>query len=159
MYVCMYVCMFVCMYVCMYVCLAMQIWLCKYGYANMAMLVWLYMYSDVCMSMYLSICMHDCVCITMYVCMKNTSVISRTVSLPINWASNLYPRGRFGIVSKVREKATGKFFAAKYIKVRAATRCIVRQEIELLCAVRHKRIVKLYDVFEESRKFILVLEW
>ena len=70
-----------------------------------------------------------------------------------------YSRGRFGIVSKVKERATGKFYAAKYIKVRAATRCIVRQEIDLLCAVRHKRIVKLYDVFEESRRFILVLEW
>ena len=68
-------------------------------------------------------------------------------------------RGRFGIVSKVKEKSTGKFYAAKYIKVRAATRAIVRQEIDLLCEVRHRRIVKLYDVFEESRRFILVLEW
>ena len=59
----------------------------------------------------------------------------------------------------MKEKATGKFYAAKYIKVRAATRSIVRQEIELLCAVRHRKIVKLFDVFEESRRFILVLEW
>ncbi|XP_065063418.1 uncharacterized protein LOC135689975 isoform X1 [Rhopilema esculentum] len=68
-------------------------------------------------------------------------------------------KGRFGVVSKVRERSTGKYYAAKYIKVRAATRSLVRQEIDLLCAVRHRRIVKLYDVFEESRKFILLMEW
>eukprot|EP00794_Sanderia_malayensis_P012034 gene12034-13276_t len=67
-------------------------------------------------------------------------------------------RGRFGVVNRVVEKATGKSFAAKHIKVRAATRDQVRQEIEILCSVRHKRIVQLHAVHEESRKFILVLE-
>ena len=67
-------------------------------------------------------------------------------------------RGRFGIIYYAIHKATGRDYAVKYIKVRKSQRDQFQHEIDIMNHLRHRRYIRLYEAFEESRKLILVLE-
>ncbi|XP_044026437.1 death-associated protein kinase 3 isoform X2 [Siniperca chuatsi] len=73
--------------------------------------------------------------------------------------------GHFGQVRQVRERATGTFWAGKFLKIRKNTcsrlgldRNSVEREVEILQAVQHPNIVTLKDLFESRAEVVLILE-
>nr|XP_020480460.1 death-associated protein kinase 2-like isoform X2 [Monopterus albus] len=73
--------------------------------------------------------------------------------------------GHFGQVRQVRERASGKCWAGKFLKIRKNScsrlgldRSSVEQEVEILQAVQHPNIVILKDVFESRAEVVLILE-
>lgn len=74
-------------------------------------------------------------------------------------------RGQYAVVKRCKEKATGKEFAAKFVRKRRKgkdCRAEVWHEVEVLNATnypqQHPQIIKLYDVFETRSEVILILE-
>lgn len=74
-------------------------------------------------------------------------------------------RGQYAVVKRCREKATGKEFAAKFVRKRRKgkdCRAEVWHEVEVLNATnlphQHPQIITLYDVFETRSEVILILE-
>ena len=72
---------------------------------------------------------------------------------------NIY-RGKFGVVFKCTEKSTGKKFAAKFVTTaRKEDREDVEREVDIMRSLQHKRLLQLYDAFDDGKKeFCLVLE-
>uniref|UniRef100_A0A8R1I117 Protein kinase domain-containing protein n=1 Tax=Caenorhabditis japonica TaxID=281687 RepID=A0A8R1I117_CAEJA len=68
--------------------------------------------------------------------------------------------GKFGKVYCVIEKATGKEFAAKFIKIRKeADRTEVEREVSILTQLRHPRIAQIYDAFyTTTNDVVLIME-
>lgn len=74
-------------------------------------------------------------------------------------------RGQYAVVKRCLEKATGKEFAAKFVRKRRKgkdCRAEVWHEVEVLNATnfpnQHPQIITLYDVFETRSEVILILE-
>ncbi|KAM9776341.1 death-associated protein kinase 2 isoform X1 [Syngnathus typhle] len=73
--------------------------------------------------------------------------------------------GHFGEVRRVRELATGTYWAGKFVKLRKTTcsllglerRC-VEQEVEVLRSLQHPNIITLKDVFDSRSEVVLILE-
>lgn len=68
-------------------------------------------------------------------------------------------------MKKCQEKATGKDYAAKFIKKRqsrASRRGVRREEIErevnILQQILHSNIIQLHDVYENKTDVVLILE-
>ncbi|XP_071942496.1 myosin light chain kinase, smooth muscle-like [Antedon mediterranea] len=68
-------------------------------------------------------------------------------------------KGRFGIVHKCMEKATGKMWAAKFIKTKASEKESVKAEIEIMNQLQHPKLIQCVDAFETTREIIMVLEF
>ncbi|XP_075686076.1 serine/threonine-protein kinase 17B isoform X2 [Rhinoderma darwinii] len=77
--------------------------------------------------------------------------------------TNLLGRGKFAVVRRCTEKATGKEFAAKFLKKRRRgkdCRAEIIHEIAVLeMAKSNPRIVDLHEVYETSNEMILVMEY
>lgn len=75
----------------------------------------------------------------------------------------LFPRGKFAVVKKCIEKATGKQYAAKFLRKRRKgqdCRMDILNEIAVLeLAKANPFVVTLHEVYETSTEIILVLEW
>ncbi|KAF4110126.1 obscurin [Onychostoma macrolepis] len=67
-------------------------------------------------------------------------------------------RGTFGVVKKVTHKASGEFFAAKFLPLRSSTRTRAFQERDLLSRLAHRRLACLLDFFATRRTLVLVVE-
>ena len=74
-----------------------------------------------------------------------------------------FPRGKFAVVKKCIEKATGKEHAAKFLRKRRKggdCRMDIINEIAVLESAKANRyVVALHEVYETSSEIILVLEW
>ncbi|XP_072303404.1 death-associated protein kinase 2 [Eucyclogobius newberryi] len=73
--------------------------------------------------------------------------------------------GHFGQVRRVRERSSGQFYAAKFLKVLKNTRSFhgldrsqVEREMSILQALKHPNIVALKDLFESREEVALILE-
>ncbi|XP_068963732.1 death-associated protein kinase 2-like [Petaurus breviceps papuanus] len=73
--------------------------------------------------------------------------------------------GHFSTVWKCRERSSGIFYAAKFIKIRrrkgsrlGIERKVVNQEVEILQGLQHPHIMQLHDVFICQVQMVLVLE-
>ncbi|XP_061616715.1 death-associated protein kinase 2 [Phyllopteryx taeniolatus] len=73
--------------------------------------------------------------------------------------------GHFGEVRRVRELATGTYWAGKFMKLRKNScsrlgleRSRVEEEVEVIQALHHPNIVALKDVFESRSEVVLILE-
>ncbi|CAF2129277.1 unnamed protein product [Rotaria magnacalcarata] len=68
-------------------------------------------------------------------------------------------RGKFGEVKKCREKSTQHYLAAKFIQInKEQDRIEALNEIEIMKALQHPRLLQLYDAFETKGTFCLVME-
>lgn len=74
-----------------------------------------------------------------------------------------FPRGKFAVVKKCIEKATGKQYAAKFLRKRRKgedCRMDILNEIAVLeLAKANPYVVALHEVYETNSEIILVLEW
>jgi myosin-light-chain kinase len=73
---------------------------------------------------------------------------------------HFFQRGKFGEVKRCREKSTGRFLAAKFVSVaKDQEKKDVLNEIEIMKALQHPRLIQLYDAFESANKQVcLILE-
>jgi myosin-light-chain kinase len=68
-------------------------------------------------------------------------------------------RGKFGEVKKCREKSTQHFLAAKFIQInKEQDRIEALNEIEIMKALQHPRLLQLYDAFETKENICLIME-
>ncbi|XP_052553571.1 myosin light chain kinase family member 4 isoform X3 [Tympanuchus pallidicinctus] len=68
--------------------------------------------------------------------------------------------GRFGMVHKCEEKATGLKLAAKIIKARGdKEKNEVKNEISVMNQLNHVNLIQLYDAFESKNDIVLVMEY
>ncbi|KAF3834463.1 hypothetical protein F7725_025667 [Dissostichus mawsoni] len=70
-----------------------------------------------------------------------------------------------GEVRKVHERATGTYWAGKFLKIRknacsrlGLDRSRLEEEVDILHAIQHPNIITLKDVFESRAEVVLVLE-
>ena len=72
-------------------------------------------------------------------------------------------KGAFGLVSLARSVVTGELVAMKTVDKAKLTsenlKKTVEHEIRILKKLRHRRIVRLYEVIETARSIILILEY
>ncbi|NWI06305.1 DAPK2 kinase, partial [Tichodroma muraria] len=73
--------------------------------------------------------------------------------------------GHFGVVRLCRERSTGTFYAAKFVKMRRCRgsrlgleRAQVEREVAILRQLDHPNIMQLHDVFASRAEAVLVLE-
>ena len=67
-------------------------------------------------------------------------------------------RGRFGIVKKCVHLDTATHYCAKYIKTRPSQKEEFKKEVDVMNMVRHPRLIRLHEAFEEPRQIVLILE-
>ena len=74
----------------------------------------------------------------------------------------LQNRGKFAIVKRCTEKSTGTQYAAKILKKRRRGKSVredILVEIDIMRqGMDHNRIIKLYEVFESSNEFHIIIE-
>lgn len=87
------------------------------------------------------------------------------IYLFISWIYQILCRGKFAIVKRCTEKSTGTQFADKVLKKRRHGRSVrndVLVEIDIMRQSngngKHPRIIKIYEVFESSHEFHIILE-
>lgn len=84
-------------------------------------------------------------------------------SLSLSFSLSPLPRGKFAVVKKCIEKATGKQCAAKFLRKRRKgedCRMDILNEIAMLeSAMANPYVVALHEVYETNAEIILVLEW
>ncbi|XP_025160955.1 titin homolog isoform X2 [Harpegnathos saltator] len=69
-------------------------------------------------------------------------------------------KGRYGIVKKVTERATGMCFAAKFVRtIKAKDREQVREEIRIMNALRHPKLLLLAAAYESPRETVMITEY
>lgn len=72
---------------------------------------------------------------------------------------NFIFRGKFGEVKKCREKSTKHLLAAKFIQInKEQDRIEAHNEIEIMKALQHPRLLQLYDAFESKADICLIME-
>jgi myosin-light-chain kinase len=57
-----------------------------------------------------------------------------------------------------KEKQSNREFAAKFIKVKMGQRDELRNEVMIMNALRHPKLLLLWDAFETRREMVLVME-
>lgn len=86
-----------------------------------------------------------------------------TTSLEFYQFVKLIGKGAFGKVTLAIHKLTGRYVAIKAINKEymqdSYSRQKVMQEVYILRKIRHSNIIRLYEVFESSKNFLLVMEY
>ncbi|NXX72345.1 DAPK3 kinase, partial [Spizella passerina] len=88
--------------------------------------------------------------------------------LPLPAASPAVPQpsslcsGHFGVVRLCRQRSTGAFYAAKFLRMRrgrpGAERAQVQREVSILRQLQHPNILRLHELFSSTAEVVLVLE-
>ncbi|XP_068778240.1 death-associated protein kinase 2-like isoform X2 [Struthio camelus] len=73
--------------------------------------------------------------------------------------------GHFGVVKRCRQRSTGTFYAAKFVKMRkrrgsrlGLDRAQVEREVSILQQLDHPNIMRLHDLFASKAETVLILE-
>jgi len=67
--------------------------------------------------------------------------------------------GSFGVVYRCVEKATGHIFVAKFVDTSTvAEKQAIRNEIAIMNQLQHKKLIRLYDAFEDKNEMCLIME-
>ncbi|VDM27397.1 unnamed protein product, partial [Hydatigera taeniaeformis] len=67
--------------------------------------------------------------------------------------------GKFGDVNRCEERSTGYELAAKVVPYSSLDEKEgVMNEVEIMCRLRHPRLIQLYDVFIQSDRITLIME-
>ncbi|CAF1656677.1 unnamed protein product, partial [Didymodactylos carnosus] len=68
-------------------------------------------------------------------------------------------RGKFGEVKRCREKSTERQLAAKFIQIsKEQDRIEAINEIDVMKALQHPRLLQLYDAYEKKGEICLIME-
>lgn len=67
-------------------------------------------------------------------------------------------KGKFGVVKRCKDKETGAILAAKYIQKTGESKKETLREIQMMNKLHHKRLIQLYDAYENRKEMVLVME-
>lgn len=68
-------------------------------------------------------------------------------------------KGRYGIVHKTRDKEFGNFYAAKVVRcIKSSDKDKVREEIDIMNALKHPKLLQLIAAYENPKEIIMVTE-
>ncbi|XP_011633109.1 calcium-dependent protein kinase 4-like [Pogonomyrmex barbatus] len=68
-------------------------------------------------------------------------------------------RGKFGIVYRCKEKASGLMLAAKVVNVmKKEDRRTVQREVDIMRRLQHPRLIQLYDAIDAGKQIYVILE-
>ncbi|KAF8563036.1 hypothetical protein P879_12005, partial [Paragonimus westermani] len=67
--------------------------------------------------------------------------------------------GAFGVVHRCREKATGNFYACKFVNAPTPQdKQTVHNEIEVMKDLNHPKLIRLHEAFEDKDEIAMVME-
>lgn len=68
-------------------------------------------------------------------------------------------RGKFGIVYRCKDKASGLMLAAKVVNItKKEDRRAVQREVEIMRRLQHPRLIQLYDAIDVGKHIYVILE-
>jgi len=69
-------------------------------------------------------------------------------------------KGRYGVVRKVKERESGKYYAAKFVKcIKSKDKEKAQEEIDVMNCLRHPKLLQLDAAFEHPREVVMVTEY
>lgn len=67
--------------------------------------------------------------------------------------------GTFGVVYRCIEKSTGRVFVAKFVDTsKPAEKATIRNEINVMNQLHHRKLIRLHDAFESHNEMCLIME-
>lgn len=68
-------------------------------------------------------------------------------------------KGRYGVVYKVKERESSKFYAAKFVRcIKSKDKEKAQEEVDVMNCLRHPKLLQLDAAFEYPREVIMVTE-
>lgn len=68
-------------------------------------------------------------------------------------------KGRYGVVYKAKERESGKYYAAKFVKcIQSKEKEKAREEVDIMNCLRHPKLLQLDAAFENPREVVMVTE-
>lgn len=68
-------------------------------------------------------------------------------------------KGRYGVVHKVKERETGQYFAAKFVRcIKSKDKEKAQEEVDIMNCLRHPKLLQLVAAFEFPREVVMVTE-
>ncbi|XP_008180551.1 titin isoform X2 [Acyrthosiphon pisum] len=69
-------------------------------------------------------------------------------------------KGRYGVVYKVKERETNKFYAAKFVRcIKSSDKEKAQEEVDIMNCLRHPKLLQLDAAFDKPREVVLVTEY
>ncbi|XP_064380517.1 myosin light chain kinase, smooth muscle-like isoform X3 [Dromaius novaehollandiae] len=90
----------------------------------------------------------------------NVTINSQEKVLDVYTQLEKLGEGKFGMVYRLQEKATGKIRAGKYFRTRTPKeRQAARAEVELMNLLHHPRLVQCLAAFQSPKELVMVMEY
>lgn len=68
-------------------------------------------------------------------------------------------KGRYGVVRKVKERESDKYYAAKFVRcIKAKDKDKAQEEVDIMNCLRHPKLLQLDAAFDFPREVVLVTE-
>lgn len=68
-------------------------------------------------------------------------------------------KGRYGIVHKVKERETGQYFAAKFVRcIKSKDKEKAQEEVDVMNRLRHPKLLQLVAAFDNPKEVVMVTE-
>lgn len=68
-------------------------------------------------------------------------------------------KGRYGVVYKVKERETSKYYAAKFVRcIKAKDKEKAKEEVDVMNCLRHPKLLQLNAAFDNPRDVVMVTE-
>lgn len=68
-------------------------------------------------------------------------------------------KGRYGVVRKVKDRESGKFYAAKFVRcIKSKDKDKAQEEVDIMNCLRHPKLLQLDAAYDFPRDVILVTE-
>ncbi|VVC32965.1 Hypothetical protein CINCED_3A023493 [Cinara cedri] len=69
-------------------------------------------------------------------------------------------KGRYGVVRKVKERESGKYYAAKFVRcIKSKDKDKAQEEVDIMNCLRHPKLLQLDAAFDFPREVVLVTEY
>lgn len=68
-------------------------------------------------------------------------------------------KGRYGVVRKVKERETSKYYAAKFVRcIKSKDKEKAQEEVDIMNCLRHPKLLQLDAAYENPREVVMVTE-
>ena len=68
-------------------------------------------------------------------------------------------RGNYGVMHRAIERATGRNWAAKFVRCSVdSEKEIMKQEMEVMNNLHHNKILQLHEAFDQPGEIVMILE-
>lgn len=68
-------------------------------------------------------------------------------------------KGRYGVVRKVKERETNKYYAAKFVRcIKSKDKEKAQEEVDIMNCLRHPKLLQLDAAYDHPREVVMVTE-